>query len=283
MEARNNECYDLMVLFERSDLNIRKIATSVKTLTAGDYFDMLSELMRNAPQFSKDLLKLMNRDGDRNTYKNLSSMFTLLRGLGYDKHEVDFEGMLDAYDRGQSRLTSVYAKKILSDFDELCDQVTAAKLNSAPEDFSVDPYAVLLKEWLDQRYVEEEAVHKPVILAVDDSPVILKSVSSLLSDDYKVYMLAKSVMLEKTLGQIRPDLFLLDYNMPIINGFELIPVIRNFVEHKNTPIIFLTSEGTIDNISSAVMLGACDFIAKPVKPSILRERIGKHIDRKEAS
>ena len=126
---------------------------------------------------------------------------------------------------------------------------------------------------------KEEANRKPVILAVDDSPVILKSVSSLLGDEYKVYTLAKSVMFKKTLGQIKPDLFLLDYNMPIINGFELIPIIRDFPEHKDTPIIFLTSAGTIDNISGAVMLGACDFIVKPVQPNILRERIAKHIKK----
>jgi len=123
----------------------------------------------------------------------------------------------------------------------------------------------------------ENTCDKPVILAVDDSPMILKSVSSLLRDDYKVYMLAKPTKLENLLSQIKPDLFLLDYNMPEINGFELIPVIRSFKQHKDTPIIFLTSEGTIDKISSAIKLGACDFITKPVRPSTLRSRIEKHI------
>jgi len=280
MDNGTNKIFDLTRLLAHSDFKIRKIATGAKDLTAGEYFDMLSKLMDRAPQFSQDLLKLMSRDGDRNTYKNLADMFTILKSLGYEKHEVDFEGMLDAYDRGQSRLTTVYAKKILEDFDGLCARVTATSMTVQPEDFTADPYMVSLKEWLTNRYVED-ASKKPVILAIDDSPVILKSVSSLLSDDYKVYMLAKSVLLEKTLDQIRPDLFLLDYNMPIINGFELIPVIRRFVEHRDTPIIFLTSEGTIDNISSAVMLGACDFIVKPVKPSILRERISKHLNKAE--
>jgi len=121
------------------------------------------------------------------------------------------------------------------------------------------------------------ADRKPIILAIDDSPMMLKTVSSLLSDEYKVYMLAKPAMLEKMLSQIVPDLFLLDYNMPIINGSELIPIIRSFEQHKNTPVIFITSEGTIGNITSADMHDACDIIEKPVQPSILRERIAKHI------
>jgi len=120
---------------------------------------------------------------------------------------------------------------------------------------------------------------KPVILAVDDSPVILKSVSSLLSDDYKVYTLAKSTLLEKMLDQIAPDLFLLDYNMPEISGLDLIHIIRGFVEHKDTPIMFLTSAGAtdIDSISGATMHEVCDLITKPVQPHILRERIACHI------
>ena len=121
----------------------------------------------------------------------------------------------------------------------------------------------------------KHSYHKPVILAVDDSPVLLKSVSSVLGDDYKVYTLAKSTLLEKMLDQIAPDLFLLDYNMPVINGLDLIPIIRGYAEHRDTPIIFLTSAETIAGMSGAAAHGICDLIAKPVHPRILRERIAK--------
>ena len=118
---------------------------------------------------------------------------------------------------------------------------------------------------------------KPIILAVDDSSVILKAVSSILSDGYKVFTISKPTELEKVLQKLSPDLFLLDYKMPEINGFDLIPVIRSFEKHKSTPIIFLTSEGNFDNVTAAMALGACDFIVKPFKPDTLREKIVKHI------
>jgi len=276
MESKIKKYYDLGILLEHGDLNILHVSEINKDMTAGEYFDMLSELMSNAKMISDGLHNLINKDGDRNTYKNLAGMFKLLLNIGYDKHEADFDGMLDSYDRGQSRLTVTYARKILESFVSFCARVKAARLTKPPEDCSIEAYEVSIKEWLEYNYLNTNH-SKPVILAVDDSPMILKSVSSLLSNDYKVYMLAKSTMLEKMLSQIKPDLFLLDYNMPEINGFELIPVIRSFSQHKDTPIIFLTSEGTIDNISSAIMLGASDFIAKPVQPSTLRSRIGKHI------
>jgi len=281
MEDKTNECYDLTVLLKQSDLNIRGVAAAAKNMTAGCYFDMLSELIGQAPVYSGDLLKLINKDGDRNSYKNLADMISLLKNLGYEEHTIDFNGMLDSYDRGFTRLTSTYAGKVIDDFYALCDQIASSRITHPQEAFADDPCEISLGDWLERQYVEsptkDEAKHKPVILAVDDSCMILKSVASYLSDDYKVYMLGKSYLLEKMLTKIKPDMFLLDYNMPVLNGFELVPIIKSYAEHKATPIIFLTSEGTIDNVSSAVKLGACDFISKPVQPGALRERIARHI------
>jgi putative two-component system response regulator len=130
--------------------------------------------------------------------------------------------------------------------------------------------------------MEDEAFkRKLVILAVDDSHDILKAIVSILRDEYNVVPLPNPTMLENTLQQVTPELFLLDYKMPDINGFDLIPIIRNFKEHKCTPIVFLTSEGTVDRVSTALALGACDFIVKPFRADVLREKIAKHIVRKK--
>jgi DNA-binding response OmpR family regulator len=119
-----------------------------------------------------------------------------------------------------------------------------------------------------------------LVLTVDDSPAILEAVAAVLSVEYKVFELPKPLMLENVLKQMVPELFLFDYQMPEINGFELIPIIRGFKEHKETPTIFLTSEGTIDNLTAAIVLGACDFIVKPFQPEMLKEKVAKHIVRK---
>jgi len=281
VDNKNTELFDLAILMRQGDLNIRRAAAAARDMTAGEYFDKLSELLSNAPKYSHDLQMLVSRDGDRSIYKELADMFTLVISLGYEKHTTDFNGMLDAYDRGNSRITSAYAKKLKDDFGGFCLRIAAARVTQLPEAMGADPYETPLKEWIDGLF-KENTESKPVIFAVDDSPVLLKSLASLLGEDYKVYTLAKSVLVEKMLSQIKPELFLLDYNMPIINGLELIPIIRGFAEHKDTPIIFLTSEGTIDNVSGAMLLGACDFIVKPVHPGLLQERIARHIvkDRK---
>jgi len=67
--------------------------------------------------------------------------------------------------------------------------------------------------------------------------------------------------------------------MPELSGFDCVPIIRAIEGHEDTPIIFLTSEGTVDNISTAA-LGACDFVVKPFNPDVLRKKIAKHLVRR---
>jgi len=118
---------------------------------------------------------------------------------------------------------------------------------------------------------------KPVILAVDDAPDILRAVHAMLKDKYKVYTLPKPEKLTDILKTITPDMFLLDYQMPGLSGFDLIPIIRRHPGHEDTPIVFLTSAGTIDTLNAAIELGANDFIVKPVDMDVLREKVARHI------
>ena len=118
--------------------------------------------------------------------------------------------------------------------------------------------------------------NKPVVLAVDDSPSILKSVNYTLKDRYKVYTLPYSERIKDVLKLTEPDLFLLDCNMPKLSGFDLINIIREDPVHEETPIMFLTSENDHDTIFSAIGLGVCDYIIKPIDEKILHEKIAAH-------
>ena len=125
---------------------------------------------------------------------------------------------------------------------------------------------------------EKREANKPIILAIDDNPSILKTINFLLHDKYVVYTLPEPEKMMTLLSIIMPDLFLLDCNMPILSGFDLVNIIREIPEHKNTPILFLTSEGSIDNVSVAIHLGVCDFIVKPIDEVILCDRIAAHLE-----
>ena len=164
----------------------------------------------------------------------------------------------------------------------LSSQNTRANLikamNMGAEDFLPKPYtdAELITSIETQLNPAQRKTAKPILLAVDDNPSILKSINTILHYDYSVYTLSEPERIRDLLLIITPDLFILDCNMPVLSGFDLIPIIRAIPLHEETPIIFLTAESTFDNMSAAISLGASDFMVKPLDEILLREKVGKY-------
>ncbi|MCL2231485.1 MAG: response regulator [Treponema sp.] len=125
--------------------------------------------------------------------------------------------------------------------------------------------------------LEHDADSKPIVLVVDDVASMLRAIQYVLHDKYKVFMLSKSEDVIDFLRNKTPDIFLLDYLMPVLNGFDLIPIIRALPQHEDTPIIIITTEGTLDHVHEAMSLGASDFIVKPFKPKELLDKIARHL------
>jgi DNA-binding response OmpR family regulator len=151
-------------------------------------------------------------------------------------------------------------------------------MNLGAADYITKPFAVEnLVECIDFHISpKSRETDKPIILAIDDNPSILKSIGYILGDLCTVYTLTESEKVHSLLSVVIPDLFLLDCKMPVIGGFELVPIIRSHPEHDETPIIFLTAEGTIDTITVAINLGASDFLVKPINEAMLREKVELH-------
>ena len=127
---------------------------------------------------------------------------------------------------------------------------------------------------------EKNILKHQSILAVDDSPSMLRTIHFALRGKYKVHTLQKPENLKNIIQDLKPDLFLLDYNMPVINGFELYGIIREFPEFHETPIIYLTSENSLDHLKKAIDLGSSGYIVKPFKPQKLRDQVAKCLDKK---
>jgi len=125
--------------------------------------------------------------------------------------------------------------------------------------------------------IKNETGNKPGVLAVDDVASMLRAIQYALHDRYNVYLLSKPEGVPNFLKAEKPDLILLDYLMPTMNGFDLISIIKTIPEHKDTPIIILTTEGTGEHVKEAINLGASDFIVKPFNPKELNDKVAKHI------
>ena len=130
----------------------------------------------------------------------------------------------------------------------------------------------------EEKEKEEEVINnKPNVLVVDDVVSMLRAIQYALHDRFKVYVLSKSEDVLDFLKTNKPDLILLDYVMPVLSGFDLIPIIRALPEYKDTPILIITTEGTQEHVNKAMTLGASDFIVKPFKPKELNDKVMKHI------
>jgi len=268
--------FDLTALIGFGHMDVRGIAAADPQLTAAEYFDRLSLLCDDMPAAREALGRIANFKNNREDIPTLEGIKGTLERCGCRKLIPDIKGILEVLAKGNKGLAANRTRDILADWDKAYNQtLTAIK---EPSDNGGE--SITLKELLDRTDVDDET-RKPRILAVDDAAVVLRTLLGILNNDYTVYMLSKPVMLEKILQNIVPDLFLLDYEMPEVNGFDLVPIIRSFPEHRDTPIIFLTEKGTIDNISTAVLLGACDFMVKPFEPDTLREKVAKHIVKKK--
>ena len=121
---------------------------------------------------------------------------------------------------------------------------------------------------------------RPVVLAVDDSTDMLALVEKALAMDYEVLTAADAGSgIEKAFGEPRPDLILLDVDMPDVDGFEVCRALKDEAATASIPIIFLTSRAEAQSQLEALQLGAVDFINKTgTNPSVLKARVGMHLD-----
>ena len=116
------------------------------------------------------------------------------------------------------------------------------------------------------------------VLAVDDRPEILSNVSAALGAHYKVYGAPSGQMALQLMDRYKIDLFYLDIEMPEMDGFMLASRIRATAKYAKTPIIFLTSKASRENIEKAISLGSDDFIVKPSNHVNLLVKARKHMD-----
>ena len=61
----------------------------------------------------------------------------------------------------------------------------------------------------------------------------------------------------------RPELALVDWNMPVMNGLELIRAVRSNAEHRDIPIVMVTTETEIEQVVRALAAGASEYVMKP--------------------
>ncbi|MDR3091328.1 MAG: response regulator [Clostridiales bacterium] len=118
---------------------------------------------------------------------------------------------------------------------------------------------------------------KPKIMLVDDNITNLSVGKNVLSDKYEVFTIPSGEKLLKILGKITPDLILLDIDMPDMNGYDIIKILKENKDTVSIPVIFLTGQSDTESELEGLSRGAIDYIIKPFSPPLLLKRLEAHL------
>ncbi len=120
---------------------------------------------------------------------------------------------------------------------------------------------------------QKDAEEKKKILIVDDSSVVLQAMKQLLEPDYEVALAKSGVAAIRTMILDRPNLVLLDYEMPVCDGRQVLEMIRAEEELTKIPVIFLTGTTDRERIQKLIPLKPAGYLLKTAQPQELKSNI----------
>ena len=123
-------------------------------------------------------------------------------------------------------------------------------------------------------------LNKKSILIVDDDPNYMSLIREWLKGTYKVSMATSGLRAMKWLGaENKVDLILLDYEMPVTDGPQVLEMLRSDEETKRIPVIFLTGRGDKESVMSVMSLKPQGYLLKTISRSELLEKLSGFFDR----
>lgn len=119
------------------------------------------------------------------------------------------------------------------------------------------------------------------VLIVDDSSVNIQMLMETLRDEYAI-IVATSGYKALQLVNInpRPDIILLDINMPEMDGYDVCARLKSDGATRSIPVIFITALSQKDGEKKGLDLGAVDYIVKPFNPDLVKARVRNHLELK---
>lgn len=211
----------------------------------------------------------------------------------YDELAASIGSKLDTL---RQRLTSDGLKSAanIRDEDLLKEQFTRFKQESiAPELKRVHSQLDhALSDWVTNIQSEYDKYAEPVkafedlissiprsIMVVDDDEMYLNILQTVLeAEDYQVIKATDGAKALAMMSRTKPDLILMDLNMPGMGGIEAVKKVKYHEPLKDIPIIMLTGNSHKQVVKEAITAGAIDFIVKPADREKLLEKVPLHIE-----
>ncbi len=134
------------------------------------------------------------------------------------------------------------------------------------------------------RHNEEkrDANRKKKLLLVDDSDFMLRALQDLLGSDYEVSTAKSGLSAIRNIALDRPDLILLDYEMPVCNGGQVLEMIRSEKDFTDIPVIFLTCRVDRESVQKAMALRPEGYLSKSLPSEALKQKIDHFFEQKNS-
>lgn len=119
----------------------------------------------------------------------------------------------------------------------------------------------------------ENALLKKKVMVVDDSEFIRSKISELLAADYEMIEADSSISAIKMIAVNRPDLVLMDYEMPVCDGRQALEMIRSDADIADIPVMFLTGKGDKESVKKVMALKPDGYLLKSLPDAKIKEII----------
>ncbi len=128
---------------------------------------------------------------------------------------------------------------------------------------------------------EDTVGRKKKLLVVDDSDFILRMMQELLCGDYEVVTAKSGLSTIRGITLDRPDLILLDYEMPVCNGNQVLEMIRSEKEFADIPVIFLTNRVDRESVRKVLALKPEGYLSKSLPPESIKRNIDQFFKKEK--
>lgn len=115
------------------------------------------------------------------------------------------------------------------------------------------------------------------ILIVDDDPTVIIALSKVLKEAGRIRFAADAKQAFSLIDEVRPDLILLDVDLPDISGLDICIQLKANDDTKDIPVLFITSNTEAGFEEKVFDVGAADYISKPLNPRVVAARTETHL------
>lgn len=130
------------------------------------------------------------------------------------------------------------------------------------------------------RYLmQRETCPKRKVLVVDDSVTVRQGIQKLLDEDYDVTPAQSGTAALRCMILDKPDLVLLDYEMPVCDGQQVLEMMRSEEVFADIPIIFLTGRADPETVKKLISLKPDGYLVKGLKPAQIKQKIDEYFER----